>query len=273
MTFLLALVSLFTSPAVAQDTASLYAWDPVVDTSITAVSALCFLGTTYVVEPAIPAEILTNPPGGLDAIALDRWEPSLSSDSYVLLYSSMLAGLVANGVAGARAGDAWSPVGIYLESIGVTGTLVNVLKLATDRPRPYTHMSDPPDDVLAETQEADATMSFPSGHTGIEGAVTFATASILVAHGARPAPVYVTAGVLTGAMGVLRVAAGKHYPTDVLMGAAIGAAVGLSVPALHLASRDLADAGDGTMSAVSMGLGSSLPGSARVTGFSLSGRF
>jgi membrane-associated phospholipid phosphatase len=34
-------------------------------------------------------------------------------------------------------------------------------------------------------------------------------------------------------IGVARVAAGSHFPTDVLVGAAAGAAIGIAIPALH----------------------------------------
>ena len=42
-----------------------------------------------------------------------------------------------------------------------------------------------------------------------------------------------------GAVGVaaLRVAAGKHFPTDVVAGAALGSAVGWLVPTIHPAQR------------------------------------
>ena len=38
-------------------------------------------------------------------------------------------------------------------------------------------------------------------------------------------------------LGVLRVAAGKHFYTDVLSGAAIGTAAGLIIPVLHFKRR------------------------------------
>jgi membrane-associated phospholipid phosphatase len=36
-----------------------------------------------------------------------------------------------------------------------------------------------------------------------------------------------------GTTGLLRVLAGKHFPTDVIVGAVAGSAVGLTVPFLH----------------------------------------
>src|SRR2546423_585667 len=41
------------------------------------------------------------------------------------------------------------------------------------------------------------------------------------------------AGLAALGVGLLRVLAGRHFPTDVLAGAAAGAAIGLTVPRLH----------------------------------------
>ena len=38
-------------------------------------------------------------------------------------------------------------------------------------------------------------------------------------------------------VGSLRVAAGMHFPTDVLAGAAVGAALGIAIPDLHRVKR------------------------------------
>ena len=37
----------------------------------------------------------------------------------------------------------------------------------------------------------------------------------------------------TGLVGVSRVASGAHFPSDVLVGAAVGAGIGLILPAVH----------------------------------------
>jgi len=57
----------------------------------------------------------------------------------------------------------------------------------------------------------------------------------------------VLASGLTGSalVGVSRIAAGGHFPSDVLVGYAVGAAVGIALPALHplnLQVRPIADA-------------------------------
>jgi membrane-associated phospholipid phosphatase len=45
--------------------------------------------------------------------------------------------------------------------------------------------------------------------------------------------VWIVGEGLAGTVGYLRMAAGYHYPTDVLVGAGVGTSIGLLVPWLH----------------------------------------
>jgi undecaprenyl-diphosphatase len=87
------------------------------------------------------------------------------------------------------------------------------VKAAADRPRPFESLPEP-DPLLTATVGA----SLPSGHA----ATSFAGAVLLAAIVPRAAP-----ALLVLALGVSfsRIYVGVHYPTDVLLGAAIGAAV------------------------------------------------
>jgi len=46
-------------------------------------------------------------------------------------------------------------------------------------------------------------------------------------------------GALAGATSALRVEAGQHFPSDVVAGAGIGMAVGVTVPLLHRGDRSI----------------------------------
>ena len=77
-------------------------------------------------------------------------------------------------------------------------------------------------------------LSMPSGHT----VIAFATATTYLvlsgrehlSHRARNA-VVLYAGALS--VGSLRVVAGKHFPTDIIVGGLFGSAIGWLVPAIH----------------------------------------
>jgi membrane-associated phospholipid phosphatase len=103
---------------------------------------------------------------------------------------------------------------------------------AIQRPRPRLYGESAPLDARTG---ANGGRSFFSGHVANCVAVTIATARTFQ-HRDRPALAWTTLAVgLAGSafVGVARVAAGSHFPSDVLAGAAIGAGVGIAVPALH----------------------------------------
>jgi membrane-associated phospholipid phosphatase len=84
--------------------------------------------------------------------------------------------------------------------------------------------------------ERDARESFFSGHTSTTAAFAFSTAKIWSDHhvGSRWQPwVWVGAAAVPLTTGILRIRAGKHFPSDVLAGMAVGALCGWLVPELH----------------------------------------
>jgi len=114
-----------------------------------------------------------------------------------------------------------------------------VTSYAIKRPRPRVYGDKAPID---DRNDANAGRSFYSGHTANGVAATVAT-SIAFFRIDNPVLGWVTLGVgLLGStmIGVARIQAGGHFPSDVLVGAAIGAGFGIAVPALHEAHLKLA---------------------------------
>jgi len=87
--------------------------------------------------------------------------------------------------------------------------------------------------VKRERPDGSNSLSFPSGHT----ASAFATATVFQQHYGWKAgiPAYAAAGFV----GASRMAGGKHYLTDVMIGAGIGIAVGHTVT-LHVGKEKFA---------------------------------
>ncbi len=78
--------------------------------------------------------------------------------------------------------------------------------------------------------------SFFSGHTSHVAASTFFTAKVLTdinPDGSNNSLYWITAATIPAITGYLRVKGGKHFPTDVIVGYAVGALVGILVPELH----------------------------------------
>jgi len=133
-----------------------------------------------------------------------------------------------------RIRDDWQTFGVmYAEAMLLTGATVQLVKGLVARTRPYAYNPDAPLEIRTSV---DASNSFYSSHT----AFAFAAAVFLgVTYSAyfpdsrwRP---WVWAMSLTAAsaVGYLRFEAGEHFPTDILTGAVVGAAIGYLVPALH----------------------------------------
>ena len=119
------------------------------------------------------------------------------------------------------------------EAVLLTIGLTNLVKELGHRTRPYAYHPHVP---LSDKINQDARRSFFSGHTSVLAASTFVSAKIWTdCHPDsrwKPA-VWAGAAVLPAAMGWLRVRGGRHFPTDVLTGLAVGGAVGWLVPHLH----------------------------------------
>lgn len=127
---------------------------------------------------------------------------------------------------------------MYSETLTLTWSLTNLAKVAVRRPRPnaYIAAAQHKNDPTYDNTDTDSSLSFFSGHTAICGAVT-ATATYLAfvrsPHTARPWITMIVGSLITGVVGVERVRAGAHFPTDVIAGAMAGAGVGVLVPHLH----------------------------------------
>jgi len=129
---------------------------------------------------------------------------------------------------------------VYLESyLLATGTCM-IIKNSTDRPRPYTYVpaDQRPDDPTYDVTVNEAFQSMPSSHasTSFCGAAFAMTDHLL----SRPQAgwtervgISFAGGLLAGMTSTLRVSAGKHFPSDVLVGGAIGFSSGVAVPLAH----------------------------------------
>ena len=90
--------------------------------------------------------------------------------------------------------------------------------------------------ALESKQTFTAGASFFSGHTSCVASNSFFAARVFSDYypESKWKPVVWGAAIaLPAVTGYLRVKAGKHYPSDVIAGYAVGAAVGYFVPKLH----------------------------------------
>lgn len=178
---------------------------------------------------------------GFDAVATRQRSPGWQAWTDRLVYgliASSVAAAVVPGLSDQR--DLGAGVVMLGESALLTLGATEVLKRAVARHRPYTYNAELDDETIAlmvGPDSADARASFPSGHTSMAFVSATFTASVLTRSYSWPG--YVDAGVWTMTLGAAtataigRVKAGKHFPSDVFVGALIGSAFGLLVPSCH----------------------------------------
>ena len=168
-----------------------------------------------------------------------RQAAALTSD--VMLYALMLApflnATLVAGIEHERWDVGWRLLVLDAETLLVATTVTLSLQHLVARERPFVQecRANP---SLADCSGGSKYKSFPSGHTTAAFAAValecFHHGYLDTAHtgwGAAACPVTIVAASITG---VLRIAADRHWATDVLAGAAIGGLVGYAVPALHL---------------------------------------
>jgi len=120
------------------------------------------------------------------------------------------------------------------EAVLMTSGLEAIVNYAVKRPRPRLYGDEAP---LDERDDGNAGRSFFSGHVGNCVAATTATMITLrhLGHMKLSWAVFAVGAGGAALVGVARVAAGSHFPSDVLVGAAVGTSFGIALPALHAA--------------------------------------
>lgn len=167
-----------------------------------------------------------------DRYACTQWNTNIKTSSDVLAAATVLlpAYFILNK--NTRA-ESFKIVNVSVQSFLTAQTLANVFKF-TKRNRPYLYNSNV---ELSEKLKSDSRMSFFSAHTTTVASTCF---SFAFAHKAyfpnSKANPYIlsSAFVIPAIEGVLRVKAGKHFPTDVITGYLVGLGSAWLMHKVHL---------------------------------------
>jgi membrane-associated phospholipid phosphatase len=224
------------------------AWDPRIDIPVTATLAAGWLVSEFAVKKQLaPAACRWCETNAFDTWVRSAFNPGLvpseSGISAPARVSDVLAfGVVPFGMLGLDALLAWRD-GVFadafwidalliLEATMVAQVLNQIVKFSVGRARPYTVGASA--ELLAGAHDpADHHVSFFSGHATWTFALATATATVVGLRGYRSAWVAWLVGVpLAVSTAFLRVAADKHWTTDVLLGAVVGSTAGILIPGL-----------------------------------------
>jgi len=124
----------------------------------------------------------------------------------------------------------WSDVLLITEATSLAMLVNVVVKYTVGRSRPYVWQGNA--DLYPATV-SDANVSFFGGHTTFVFAVVVSGSTLFFMQDMPGAPWVLGVGLTAAAFtGYLRMAADKHYLSDVIVGAAVGSLVGWAVPYL-----------------------------------------
>jgi membrane-associated phospholipid phosphatase len=132
---------------------------------------------------------------------------------------------------------------IYGEALAIDLALAQVAKYVVHRPRPYLYNRGRDAARYAAAAGDDGWRSFYSSHAAMSFGAAVAGATLLGAANANPyarAAAWATGFAVASATSNLRVRAGLHFYSDVILGGLVGSAVGYAVPALHAQGKPYA---------------------------------
>jgi membrane-associated phospholipid phosphatase len=215
-----------------------YQLKPSVDVPLTAVGAgwsLYAFTKIYSKDPSTKEQILALDPADINKF--DRWAADVYSEkaansSDFFFYGAMPLPLVLLADKDIRK-DAAKVGFLYLEAMSITGLLYTGSVYVTDRYRPLAYNPEVPMD---ERTKGGSKNSFFAGHVALVATSTFFTAKVFSDYNPDSKLKYLLYGaavVCTGGTAYLRHMGGKHFPSDIVIGTAVGTLSGLLVPHFH----------------------------------------
>ncbi len=211
---------------------------PVYGASLAMLGANAYLGSRLTAFTESELNALTPPTlPAWEALALNRWNEGAAKRSDVVLFAAFgTAGMVllAQTPKNTFVRDGLVLGSLWFQTNLSTLMLTDLVKNSLRRNRPFVYNAQAP---LIDRMEPDARKSFFSGHASMTACNTFFAAKIWsdMHPNSKLKPWVWTAAAAVPAYAALqRVQAGKHYPSDVIVGLAVGAAMGYLIPQIHL---------------------------------------
>ncbi len=216
----------------------IYKLKPAVDIPLTAIgTGLSLLGFSkiYSKDASSEEDILAlrkSDINSFDRSAADNYSDKATKQSDMIFYGSMPLPLVLLLDKEIRK-DAAKIGFLYLEALSITGVFYTGSNYFVNRYRPLAYNPDVPMD---ERRSGGSTNSFIGGHPAMVATSVFFIAKVYADY--HPESnfkwiLYTAASASTFATAYLRYKGGKHFPSDLITGVAIGTLSGILVPQFH----------------------------------------
>jgi len=211
-----------------------------VDATITGAGIAYWIGTEAFKSHLAPSTCRWCNPPGFDSSVRDalKWSDTGTANlvSYIVpLGVEPLAVFALDVIAAREAGApraAWVDALLISESVAIAMVMNQTVKFIVGRERPFVHAL-PEADKPHTAHPSDNNVSFYSGHATFAFALAVSGGTVASMRRYRLAPWIWGAGLSLGvATAYLRVAADRHYASDVTVGALLGSATGFAVPYL-----------------------------------------
>jgi len=168
----------------------------------------------------------------------DRWgvrsySEKKDNQSYIPFFVSMPLPLLVFGIDKKMRKDFFKLSFLYAEALTITGVLYSTGAAYTNRLRPLVYSPETP---MEKRLSSESKKSFFAGHVAVVATSTFFIARVLSEYHPESRIkwlYYSIAGAATFTTAYLRQAAGEHFPSDILLGMAVGTLSGLLTPSLH----------------------------------------
>lgn len=175
-----------------------------------------------------PADI-----NGFDRGAAGNFNENAQTASDFFFYTSIPFPLIFTAIDDRMRKDYGRLTLLYTEAMAFTGIFYTSAQLLNDRYRPQTYNTDL---TLDKRQRGSNRNSFYSGHVAMVATSTFFLAKVYSDY-YPDSPLrwafWTGAGLSTIFTGHLRMLAGSHFPTDVILGGVMGFAAGFLTPHFH----------------------------------------
>ncbi len=222
------------------------------DGVITGVGAVLWISSEALFKEQLAPETCRwcdrNPDGTSGLNGLDRWGRGLAGTteeqrkradtwSNVVDFGLLPVGVLGAQYALARGSGAprsvfYQDAGIIIQTAVLSSVLNQTVKFIAGRERPFVHVL-PEDQKHLTHKPDDNNLSFYSGHTNLAFALVVSAGTVAELRGYKHRGWIWGVGLpMAASVGLLRMAADKHYLTDVGMGALMGSAFGVAVPLL-----------------------------------------